>query len=100
MKNLTKTKKQKNSPDSVKVENTIEYETDDGKVQEKISVNYKADKGNAIDNAVNTIKTSETVRKVASTAKSATVKTAKLAVTLGVIGFAIFILAIMAGAIH
>ena len=100
MKDIAKVKNQKGNLKSVQVENTIEYETDDGKVQEKISVNYKADKGNAIDNAVNTMRTSETVHKVASTAKSATVKTAKLAVTLGVIGFVILVLAVMAGVVH
>jgi len=85
---------------SVQIEKTLEYEVDEGKVQEKVTVNYNAHKGNVIDNAVNTIKTSETVHKVASTAKSAAVKTAKVAVTLGVVGFVLLILAVMAGIVH
>lgn len=102
MKEITKTQhnKRKGSVESVQLEKTTEYETDDGKVQEKVSVNYKADKGNAIDNAIKTIKNSEAVHNVAATAKSATIKTFNITVTLAILGFVLLLLAVMAGIIH
>lgn len=99
MKDITKVENQDSSLKSVQVEKTVEYEADEGKIQEKVTVNYDA-KGNAIDNAINTIKTSEAVHNAVATAKSATVKTAKVAVTLGVIGFVLLILAVMAGIVQ
>ena len=81
MKEIAEKEKQEASLKSIQVKKTLEYEVDEGTVQERVTVNYNADKGNAIDNAVNTIKTNETVHKVASTAKSA----AQLAITLVVL---------------
>jgi len=100
MKNITKEEEQKSSFNSMDIEKSLEYETNEGKVREKVTVNYSANKGNAIDNAVNTIKNSETVHKVVTTTKSATIKTAKITTMLVIIGFVLFILAIMAGIIQ
>ena len=55
----------KNSIESATIEKTMEYDTDEGTIKEKASVTYKVDKGNAIDNAVNTLTESKSVQKAA-----------------------------------
>lgn len=59
-------KRTKSSVASASVEKTLEYETGEGKVREKSTVDYNVDKGNAIDNIVNTVTESKSVQKAGS----------------------------------
>jgi hypothetical protein len=59
-------KKTKSSVASASVEKTLEYETAEGKVSERSTVGYNVDKGNAIDNIVNTVTESKSVQKAGS----------------------------------
>lgn len=59
-------KRKKSSVASASVEKTLEYETEEGKVREKSTVDYNVDKGNAIDNIVNSVTESKSVQKAAS----------------------------------
>jgi hypothetical protein len=59
-------KRTKSSAASASVEKTLEYETEEGKVREKSTMNYNVDKGNAIDNIVNTVIESKSVEKAGS----------------------------------
>jgi len=56
-------KSKKSSVASASVEKTLEYETEEGKVREKLTVDYNVDKGNAIDNIVNSVTESKSVQK-------------------------------------
>lgn len=62
----TELKSKKSSVASASVEKTLEYETEEGKVREKSTVDYNVDKGNAIDNIVNSVTESKSVQKAAS----------------------------------
>lgn len=53
-------------PDSASTERTVEYSTEQGTVRERTAVNYKADRGNAIDNVVNTVVESKSIKNAAS----------------------------------
>lgn len=66
MKDLTPAGLKKNArADSASTERTVEYTSDEGTVKERTSVSYKVDKGNAIDNVVNTVAESKSVKKAA-----------------------------------
>jgi len=58
-------KSTKSSVASASVEKTLEHETEEGKVREKTTMDYNVDKGNAIDNIVNSVTESKSVQKVA-----------------------------------
>lgn len=86
--------------DGASLEKTVSYETDEGVVTEKTTLNYKHNSGNVIDNTLNEVRSSEYVKKAGSSAKSAFSTLVKLSLTIGVIGFILFILAIMGGLIQ
>lgn len=85
--------------DGASLEKTIAYETEQGVVTEKTTLNFKHDSGNVIDKTINEVRSSEYVKKAGSTTKNAFSAILKLALTLGVIGFVLLILAVMAGVI-
>ncbi len=101
MKDLVESKlnDKNNILEGASLEKTVEYNTDEGIVKEKTTLNYKRDSGNVIDKTINEVKSSEYVKKAGSTAKSAATTVVKMSITLGIIGFALFILAIMGGVV-
>lgn len=86
--------------DGASLEKTIEYETDEGVVKEKTTLNYKRDSGNVIDKTINEVRGSDYISKAGDSIKSTFSTLLKLSITFGVIGFALFILGIMSGAIQ
>ncbi|MDD2450318.1 hypothetical protein [Sulfurovum sp.] len=56
-------KNKKSSVDTVSLEKTIEHNTDEGAIKEKTIVTHKIDKGNTIDNVVQTVTESKSVQK-------------------------------------
>ena len=101
MKNITSSNldETESKVESATVEKSVKYATDEGEIHEKTSVTHKIDNGNIIDNTVNTIKSSKSIRNVTNSAKSGIVTLVKLAITLGIIGFALFIIGVMTGTI-
>jgi hypothetical protein len=85
--------------DGASLEKTVTYETGDGAVTEKTTLNYKHDSGNVIDNAINQVRSSEHVKNTGDSAKSAFFTLVKFSLIIGGIGFVLFILAIMGGLI-
>lgn len=85
--------------DGASLEKSLSYETEQGVITEKTTLSYKRDSGNAIDKTINEIRESEYIKKAGNSAKSTFLGTLKLSLVLGVAGFVIFIIAIMAGLI-
>jgi hypothetical protein len=79
--------------DSASLEKTVAYETDEGLVTEKTTLNYKDDSSNVIDNAINQVRSSEYVKNAGSSAKSAF----STLVKFGIIGFILLILLVALG---
>lgn len=86
--------------DGASLERTVSYENSEGVVTEKTSLNYKNDSGNVIDNAVNEVRNSEYIKKAGNSAKNVFSSLVKLVLTVGILGFIIFIVAIMLGAVQ
>lgn len=63
---INEVNKTKSKVESASAEKTIEFETEEGTVKEKTTVNYKIDQGNRIDNVVSTVAESKSVQKAAS----------------------------------
>lgn len=84
--------------ESALLEKTVTYETDEGAVTEKISLNYKY--GNFIDKAINEVKGSEYIKKAGDTAKTTLRGFAKFLFVFGIIAAILFVLAIMGGVVQ
>lgn len=86
--------------DAASIEKSVSYETEEGLVTEKTTLNYKHDSGNVIDKTIDEVRGSEYIKKAGSSAKSAFFTLVKLMLILGVVGFISFIVAIMVGVIQ
>lgn len=86
--------------ESASAERTIEYETNEGVIKEKTTVNYKVDSGNVIDKTIEEVRNSEYIKKAGSTAKTAASVLIKISITFAIIGAVLFFVGVLSGIIH
>jgi len=86
--------------ESASAERTVEYESNEGVVKEKTTVNYKVDSGNVIDKTIEEVRNSEYIKKAGSTAKKGASALVKISITFAIIGTVLFFAGVLSGIIH